>query len=227
VPELTGTTAAAPLLFEIFGALGGNWYDPPRRRMKEVETCRDDGYLAVNDCESERQWLPDGSHFEQLSPHHLRVHLDPSGAWRVDSGCEAVATMRHRSWFVLPPGQAHYYQQRFAQYQPLPPLREDCRAQRAGGSVPIALLYPGENTRLYVPLELDGKPSRVIVEAVHRDGGALLFWHLDEEYVGATRTFHQQALLPAPGLHTLTLVDEQGNRLQRRFEVLGRGTDTD
>jgi penicillin-binding protein 1C len=223
VPELTGTAAAAPLLFEIFGALGGNWFEPPRWRMKEVETCKDDGYLAVNDCESERQWLPDKSHFEQVSPHHLWVHLDPSGAWRVDSGCEPVATMRHRSWFVLPPGQAHYYQKRFAHYQPLPPFRADCREQRAEVSVPIELLYPTGNTRLYVPVDLDGKPSRVVFEAVHRDGDALLFWHLDDEYLGTTRTFHQQALLPGRGMHTLTLVDEQGNRLRRRFEVLGRG----
>jgi penicillin-binding protein 1C len=222
VPELTGTTAAAPLLFEIFGTLGGDWFTPPRWRMKEVATCKDDGYLAQNDCESERQWLPDDSHFEQVSPHHLRVHLDQSGRWRVHSGCQPVARMRHRSWFVLPPGQAHYYQKRFTQYQPLPPFREDCREQLSEGNGPIDLLYPTENTRLYVPVDLDGKPSRVIFEAVHRDGDALLFWHLDDEYLGATRTFHQQALLPSRGMHTLTLVDEQGNRLQRRFEVLGR-----
>lgn len=222
VPELTGTSAAAPLLFEIFGALGGEWFTPPRWRMKQVVTCKDDGYLALNGCESERQWLPDGSHFEQVSPHHQQVHLDKSGGWRVHSGCEPVSEMRHRSWFVLPPGQAYYYRKRFPQYLSLPPFRPDCRAQLAEGRSPLALLYPAKDTRLYVPVDLDGKPSRVIFEAVHRDGDAQLFWHLDDQYLGSTRTFHQQALLPSRGFHTLTLVDELGNRLSRSFEVLAK-----
>jgi penicillin-binding protein 1C len=222
VPELTGTSAAAPLLFDIFGVLEGEWFEPPRWRMKQVETCKNDGYLAVNGCASERQWLPDNSHFEQVSPHHVQVHLDRSGGWRVHSGCESVADMRHRSWFVLPPGQAHYFRKRYPQYQPLPPFRPDCGKQLSEGRLPMALLYPAENTRLYVPVDLDGKPSRVVFEAVHRDPESQLFWHLDDRFLGTTRTFHQQALLPGRGRHTLTLVDEQGNRLSRRFEVLGQ-----
>ena len=35
-------------------------------------------------------------------------------------------------------------------------------------------------------------------EAVHREPGATLFWHLDDRYLGATETFHQQALDIAP-----------------------------
>ena len=222
VPDLTGTTAAAPLLFDAFGVLKGEWFEQPLWRMKQVAICKDDGYLALNDCDSEPQWLPDDSHFELVSPHHIPVHLDSSGGWRVHSGCEPVSAMRHASWFVLPPGQAHYYRKRHPEYQPLPPFRPDCRAQLAERQSPIDLLYPAENTRVYVPVDLDGKPSRVVFEAVHRNPETLLYWHLDDEYLGTTRSFHQQALLPTTGVHTLTLVDEQGNRLSRRFEVLGQ-----
>jgi len=222
VAELTGTSAAAPLLFEIFGLLGGEWFAPPYWRMKEVTTCRADGYLAINGCEGEAQWLPDNSHFEVVSPYHQPVSLDRSGGWRVHSGCEAVSQMRHVSWFTLPPGQAHFYRKRFPNYRPLPPFRPDCVKQAAEGQSPIELLYPTEGTRLYVPVDLDGAPSRVVFEAVHREGETTLFWHLDDEYLGTTRTFHQQALLPLPGQHILTLVDGQGNRLVRRFEVLAK-----
>jgi hypothetical protein len=44
---------------------------------------------------------------------------------------------------------------------------------------------------------------------------------LNDRYLGATETFHQQALDIAPGVHVVTVVDEAGNRLSRRFEVLG------
>ena len=61
-----------------------------------------------------------------------------------------------------------------------------------------------------------------LAEAAHRRPDATLYWHLDERYLGATTTFHQQALNITPGIHTITVVDEEGNRLARRFEVLGR-----
>jgi len=57
---------------------------------------------------------------------------------------------------------------------------------------------------------------------VHRDPNATLHWHLDDRYIGATRTYHQQAIDVEPGTHSLTVVDGEGNRLSRRFEVLPR-----
>ena len=43
---------------------------------------------------------------------------------------------------------------------------------------------------------------------------------LDERYLGSTTTFHQQALGITPGPRVLTVVDQLGNRLARRFEIL-------
>ncbi len=51
-------------------------------------------------------------------------------------------------------------------------------------------------------------------EAVHREPGATLFWHLDDRYLRATKTFRQQALDVAPGVHVLTVVDETGNNFR-------------
>ena len=56
---------------------------------------------------------------------------------------------------------------------------------------------------------------------VHERPGAQLFWHLDDRYLGRTDHFHEWALRASPGWHTLTLVDDQGFRLRRRFKVLG------
>ena len=40
--------------------------------------------------------------------------------------------------------------------------------------------------------------------------------------MGRTSDFHQLALHPSPGKHTLTLVDDKGNRLTQVFEVLDK-----
>ncbi len=84
------------------------------------------------------------------------------------------------------------------------------------------LLYPRQGAMIYVPIDLSGEPGRAVFQAVHRDRGAILYWHLDENYLGQTREFHTMAVNPAPGPHTLLLVDGKGERLQREFEVLAK-----
>ncbi len=220
-PGLTGSLVAAPLMFEIFNRLGGGeWFTMPALRMKEVEVCKNDGYLANGHCDTVRQWAPLESHFDQVSPHHRRVHLDHSRRWQVDGDCESLSQMVHQDWFVLPPGQEFYFRRYHAGYRPLPPFRADCAAGRQARR-PLDFLYPNVGTRVYIPIDLDEKKGRTVFEAVHRQAGTTLYWHLDERYLGATTTFHQQALELTPGLHVVTIVDEQGNRLSRRFEVLG------
>ena len=223
-PGLTGASAAAPILFDLFNRLdAAGWFARPDAHLKEVEVCRNDGYLANGNCDVEREWAPRDSHFDQPSPHNVRVHLDAARRHRVHGECERVGDMAHSGWFVLPPGQEFFYRRRHADYRVLPPYRADCEAgtaARARG--PIEILYPGVGARIYVPVDLAESRSRVVFEAVHRDREATLFWHLDDTYVGATRAFHQRALDPPAGTHTVTVVDPQGNRVSRQFEVLAR-----
>jgi len=52
---------------------------------------------------------------------------------------------------------------------------------------------------------------------------ARLFWHLDNTFLGATQDIHQQAIWVNAGMHTITLVDESGQQVSQRFEVLSEG----
>ena len=222
-PALTGTATAAPILFDILNRLisfdDARWFEPPYLHMKQVEVCKNDGFLAAGDCETRSEWIPKHSHFDRVSPYHQRVHLDSAGRKRVHGACEAPGAMTHRSWFVLPARLEHYYRKHHADYRRLPAYREDCRLAGANDA-PIAFLYPNHGARLYIPMDLGQQKGRTIFEAVHRDQEATLFWHLDERYLGSTTTFHQQALDITPGAHVVTVVDQLGNRLARRFEIL-------
>jgi penicillin-binding protein 1C len=131
--------------------------------------------------------------------------------------------METRSWFALPAAQEWFYARQHPDYRPLPPLREDCRAASEAAS-PLALLTPAPGAAVYVPIELDGKRGRVVFEASHRDAAAELYWHLDDAFVGTTVAPHQMALAPAPGAHRLTVVDADGNRVERAFTVLEGAT---
>jgi len=163
--------------------------------------------------------VPRDSRFDALSPHNLWVNLDATRARRVDGDCESPGAMTHMIWFVLPAAEEYFYRRQHAEYRPLPGWRTDCAAAAAArGS--LALLYPDTNARVLIPRELDGSRGRTVFEAVSRRREATIYWHLDDRYLGETHTFHQQSLDIDPGEHILTLVDEKGERVARRFQVL-------
>ena len=86
----------------------------------------------------------------------------------------------------------------------------------------MEFVYPRTSSKVYVPIDLSGNVSSVVFEAAHRRQGSKIHWHLDRAFIGTTETFHQMALNPTPGMHTITLVDDEGERLQKAFEVVGK-----
>jgi penicillin-binding protein 1C len=218
-PGLTGSSMAAPLMFGLFNSLpAGGWFDLPVHALKRVELCVNDGFLSNGDCASESTWMPRDSHFDALSPHNLRVRLESTGRYRVHGDCESPSAMTQATWFVLPPAEEYYYRKAHAEYRPLPAARADCQADTARPA--LALLYPDPNSTVLIPQELDGSRGRAVFEAVHRRRDATLYWHLDGGYLGETHTFHQQSLDIDPGEHILTVVDDAGERVARRFQVI-------
>jgi len=86
------------------------------------------------------------------------------------------------------------------------------------------LLYPGKESRIFVPVELSGNKSRVIFEALHKNPDATIFWHLDKHFIAATHHIHQIEILPGKGKHTLILLDNTGEELVRHFEMIDKET---
>jgi penicillin-binding protein 1C len=218
-PGLTGSAMAAPLMFGLFNSLAASdWFEMPMHALKRIETCANDGFLANGDCTPESTWMPRDSHFDALSPHNLEVRLESTRRFRVDGDCESPSAMIHATWFVLPPAEEYYYRRAHAEYRPLPPARADCQGN--SGRPALALLYPDPNSKVLIPQELDGHRGRTVFEAVHRRRDATIYWHLDDRYLGETHTFHQQSLDIDPGEHILTVVDDEGERVARRFQVI-------
>lgn len=223
VPDLTGVSCAAPVLFDVYNALGKTtWFQEPDGALKPVPLCRDCGYIADPARPSQLQLLPVESRFAEPSPYHRLVHLDASARWQVTSECERTDRMVHKTWFVLPPVEEYYYQRNHADYHPLPPFKPGC-ADPAGPQREMTIVYPEPNLKIYIPIDLDGTKSKTVFEVIHRNPETAIFWHIDDAYIGRTRVFHQLPLEIEPGEHTLTVVDANGRRAQRKFEVLAKG----
>jgi penicillin-binding protein 1C len=222
---ISGQSSAAPILFDVFDALPKtNWFAKPSHALKTISVCEDDGYLAGGQCVAIDKEIPVTSHFDKVTPFHRRIHLDAGKQFRVHGRCENVNAMKASDWFVLPPVQEFYWRQHHNSYRSLPPWREDCVAGllQVDEDLPIELVYPNEESRIYIPMDLDGKRSRVILKAVHRNPTAQLYWHLDDEFLGETKVFHEREAALEPGLHKLLVIDKQGYRLERRFRVIGK-----
>lgn len=222
-PGLVGVQAAAPVLFEIINALprdqgAAQWFDKPYDHLLEMPICAQSGYRPLEGCPVDTVWATLNSPQVPACPYHEIVHLDESRQWRVNTSCESPNRIVHVPWLVLPPLEAHYYRSRHPDYAPLPPYRADCAAPDQDAV--MQLIYPKHPTRIFVPVDLDGEYSRTVFTVAHRNPAKMIHWHIDQEFMGSTETFHSMEFHPAPGPHVLTLVDEDGNRLEQRFEIV-------
>jgi penicillin-binding protein 1C len=219
-PGLTGIGAAAPILFDIFDLLPNEkWFTPPYDELAKVPICRKSGMRATEICKPIHSVLVQESGLRtEPCNYHILIHTDNSG-YRVNSDCEDVNNMLHKSWFVLPPVQEWYYKSTDPTYVKLPPYRVDCQNFE---TKPLQLIYPEPNAEIYIPLEISGKKGKVVFEAAHRKQSSTIFWHIDNSYIGSTKSIHEKGLNISEGKHSLTLVDELGNSITRNFSIAGR-----
>jgi len=219
-PGLTGIEVAAPVLFDIFKQLpNSKWFKTPITKLKKLVVCKQSGYKASEYCTAKiTELIPFAGEKTATCPYHKLIHLNAEGTFRVNDNCESVAQMQHVKWFILPPSMEYYYKIKNSDYKTLPPFKPGC--EDVGGNTAMDMIYPKNNAVVYIPVELNGTRGKVVLNAAHRNQNAKIYWHIDNEYVGSTQSFHQLAVSPSSGKHTLTLVDETGERLVQVFTVL-------
>lgn len=220
-PGLTGAEAAAPLMFDIFSLLPAarEWFITPHLEMKEADICIHSGNLAGPYCSDKRtEWLSIAGLSSAVCTHHRLVHLSMDESKQVNANCERADRIKSKSWFFLPPVQEYYYRSRNPVYKTLPPFKDNCYVDRTIAAMDI--IYPREDSRIFIPRQLDGSLGSVTFQIAHNSRQGVIFWHLDGEYLGSTQRVHKMSLHAKEGKHFLVLVDENGETLSREFEVV-------
>ncbi|HOZ86478.1 MAG TPA: penicillin-binding protein 1C, partial [Bacteroidia bacterium] len=151
-PELTGTAAAAPLLFSIFNILPkSKWFVKPVADLSKIKTCRESGFKASEICDNTvLRYYPAGAEKTKPCPFHKLIHLDESGRWRVNSNCYPVNKMIHKAWFVASPNQEYFFKQHSLFYKPLPPYLSGCETDL--NYQQLEIIYPREGFKIYIPV---------------------------------------------------------------------------
>lgn len=216
-PNITGLTAAAPIMFDVFDVLpNASWFEKPHDALTEIQICKNSGFVAGDLCPSISSLIPVSGIRTVSCPYHQLIHLNKNETYLVNSSCETVSEIRSVPWFVLPPLMEYYYKNTNASYKPLPPFRKDCQKVER---LVMDFIYPKRNGIVTLPFDFDGKTAPLILKLAHNKPKTLVFWYLDNSYVGQTKTFHEIAIKPEKGIHEITVVDELGNELKRRIEI--------
>ena len=212
-PELVGARTAGPVMFDIFNILPSSyWFTCPESEFVETMVCRQSGHLKGRYCDEADTVLILPNGLQTVScPYHIPVNLTPDGRYRVYEDClEAGQPVIRQNRFVLPPVWEWYYKQHHPEYKALPPFMSGCGEDT---HVPMAFIYPQRNANVYLPKQLDGSDGEITFELAHSAGNAIVFWHIDTDYLGATRDIHKYTFRPSRGKHNITVVDNEGNTL--------------
>ncbi len=216
-PELTGLNSAAPVLFDVFNLLpNSEWFPAPYDDLIEMTVCTKSGFLAAGQCPVKQLYVPVSGTRTKPCPYHQLVHLDAAKQYRVNSSCEPVPNIVHESWFVLPPLQEYFFKTNNADYRSLPPYRSDCVKETQER---MDFIFPKANSSVYLPKRFDGTTNEVVLKIAHTNPETRVFWYIDDQFVGVTKQFHEMPVLPSPGAHIITVLDEKGNELKRRITI--------
>jgi len=220
-PGLTGLSAAAPILFAVFDLLPtGGWFEPPWDELMQIAVCRQSGMRPSQYCpDTDTVWVSQSGLESEVCPYHKLIHLDATEKFRVHAGCYPADQIKTKSQFVLPPVMAWYYRSKNPFYKDLPPWMAECNDRE---EKTMQLIWPDKPTRIFVPREFDGRLGEVVFEVAHDHPEKIVFWYVDEEYLGQTQYQHRMGMQPSDGKHQLILVDGDGNFLMRKFEVVGK-----
>ncbi|MBQ1697031.1 MAG: penicillin-binding protein 1C [Bacteroidales bacterium] len=223
-PNIVGIKASAPILFDVIKLLPRSRQElsMPYDDLTSALICKKSGHIASENCPyTEEMLIPLAGINTQSCPYCQTIHLDPSEQYRVTADCESPENIVHRKWFVLPPAMEYYYKQHNSDYRVLPPMRPDCN-RNADGDLPIQIIYPESNAKIFLPKGFEGDRQRIVIEATTRISGNRLFWHIDDNYISVTQDIHRiSADLPA-GRHLVTITDQNGNSVSRWFEVIDK-----
>ncbi len=222
-PGLTGVGATAQIMFDVFDYLPNvPWFDQPYDAMKKIGICSSSGFLPTDQCPVDSMWVQQNALFSQPCPYHQIIYLNDSQTWQVNKSCYPADKILKRSWFMLSPVEEYYFKPKHVNYVTAPPKMEGCNEEGNKSNGSIQLIYPPAHAKIYLPTDIDGKQSKTVFKAIHRNATAIVYWHIDNEYIGSTKEIHDFELDPEVGKHLIVLVDNEGNRVQLPFEIIAK-----
>lgn len=222
---LTGLGAAAPLLFRIFNSLEKDsyrsWFNRPID-LKKIRVSVNTGYRLKGYPEKTVEIdAPVSARPLRYSPFERVIYLSGDGSEEVCSLCWDRGDIKEVLKVVYPPEVIEYLKEMGNAFYTIPPHRKSCPT--VSPENPIRFIYPQEGSKILIPRGIEGEYQKVKIKVAHSHHESKLFWYLDDNYLGETVEFHQQARVLSTGRHKLHVVDDEGHHREIVFYVETRG----
>lgn len=216
-PNVTGVSSAAPILFDVFDVLPNTaWFSKPLDEFTSIEVCAESGYLASEICPKKIIDIPNKQNYVKVCHYHQTIHLDKNRQFRINSSCEELSQTVSESRFVLPPLMEFYFKKTHPTYTVLPPFRKDCIREN---SIAMEFIYPKDRSKIVLAKNFEGKKNELILKVAHTKPTTKVFWYIDSTFLKETKDFHEIAILPKTGVHTIAVVDELGNEASIQITI--------
>ena len=226
--NLSGAASAGPILFDILHLLPHEnsqaWFEKKEINFREMSICKLSGFRAGDACpDSETVLVPRGMIPLQVCDYHQFRFFSADGKYQSCSQCWNIVGSFKKSVTIYPPDIAYYLREKGQYIEPLAIHFPDCPAYKSEESLKI--IYPNIEAKLFLPRDFNGKTQPVICRAGHNGTGIIVYWYLNDHYLGSTIDDHKMDIIFKEGWNTLKVIDENGSDDSRRvFATFSRET---
>ncbi len=211
--NLSGATSAGPILFDILQALPAKnpkqWFEKNDIDFKKVKICKLSGFRATEACtDVEEAEVPYGMKPLQSCDYHQFRYFSTDGKYQTCSRCWHEVGGVKKAVTIYPPDIAYYLREKGQYIEKLASHYPNCSAYKADNSLKI--IYPNLDAKLFLPRDFDGKTQPVVCKVGHTGTGQIVYWYLNDEFLGSTTSDHKMAIIFNEGWNTLKVIDENG-----------------
>jgi penicillin-binding protein 1C len=211
-PDLVGAEAAAPVLFDIFSALGqernSQWFSQPSS-VSSREVCATSGTLPNDVCPARvtELYIP-GVSPVTVCTIHKEIMVDSVSGYQLCRYCSFGKKVINKIYEDWPPKLASWLAASGKNIETIPEHNPECTGALYGEK-PI-IISPNDDViyfvRNYLPVEL----QQISLEASISGSAKNLFWFIDGELFGKSRPGEKLFYTPKIGIHKLTCSDDEG-----------------
>ena len=110
----------------------------------------------------------------------------------------------------------YYYKDKNLFYKPLPKFRNDCLGDIKNS---MKFMYPTEKSAIFLPKGFDGKKNELILKVTHSNNDVILYWYLDNVFLGTTKEKHEFSTILNTGSYVISVTDNFGNEIHQEIIV--------
>lgn len=211
-PMLSGSQAAAPILFNLFTALSGEktlqWYNEPSNLKKRL-VCALSGLPISAHCPTSTTdvYIPGISTVRECNIHK-RIQIDTETGERLCSSCWTGRQYRDETIAVFPAEVATWLNANGLGVSTLPKHNEDCTRLLAG-TRPV-ILSPARDAVYHIRPNIPVVYQKIRLAASVSGDTQDIFWFLNGDLIFSGQAVDPSFLTPVAGKHELTCIDGVG-----------------